>query len=110
MSRSSSDPLEVPRQLGPLFAKHDPQTSREAAKRIAPHLGRAQALALKMVRAYPGRTCPELAVIRSTETGEGVEYCRQMIGRRLNELERAGLIRWEGEREGCRVWWPVEET
>ena len=118
MSKKHGDPYERPVTSGlPLFetpekhlsGKTDPQTSRDAARRVktSGSLSNGQRLALKMIRVYPGRTCPELAVIRSTQTGEAEEWSRQAIGRRLNELEKAGLIRREGVRDGCACWWPV---
>ena len=96
-----SDPLEVPGQLGPLFGNTDPQTSREAAERMGLYIGPAQARAYRLVQDRPGSTCPELA--------GGDEKERQRIGRRLNELEKAGLIRRDGVRDGCSIWFPSEK-
>lgn len=105
----------MPGVLGPLFARHDPSTSRKAAERISKSLGWHQRAALALVEGNPGRTCKELAerclrTALATDFGPfsegGLEGVRQRIGRRLNELEKALLIRREGERDGCSVWWP----
>lgn len=117
------DPSEV-RSLGPLFepaverlyGRSDPPTSRQAAEKIQKSLGFHQRAALALVTAHPGSTCKELArrcidsALRSDFSGsevDGVEIVRQRIGRRLNELQRAGVIRREGERDGCSIWWPA---
>lgn len=105
--------------LGPLFAprvetlvgRTDPPTSHAAAAKMvnSNRLGIDQRYALDAVRRFPGRTCPELAEALndpSDETGE--EWLRQRIGRRLGELEKAGLIRRDGTRDGCSVWYPTD--
>jgi len=127
--KQPSDPAEV-RSQGPLFdvpATHlsgrtDPPTSRQAARRVVEHLlvTNGQHLALEMVRTHLGSTAKELGHVLALELAfedrEGcgmvadVESCRQRIGRRLNELEKAGLIKREGVRDGCSIWWPVDET
>jgi len=108
--------------MGPGAHRDDPATSHAAAdaKREARSLAMDQAEALAYVRSYPGRTCPELAKIAHAEdvqfdadngtsqaSAQGVEWWRQKLGRRLSELARAGLIRRDGERDGCGVWWPA---
>jgi hypothetical protein len=118
MSRQRGDVHET--GLGPLFnppARHlvgsaDPATSFTAAARMAGSetIGAHQRFALDLVRAHPGRTCPELAQLADLPQARarlGEEGVRQRIGRRLNELEKAGLIRREGVRDGCGLWWPV---
>lgn len=92
----------------------DPHTSVEAAAEVVAsgRLGEHQRLALELVRQHPGSTCPELAVHADmpAHRARGGEYAvRQAIGRRLNELLAAGLIRREGKRDGCVCWWPVED-
>lgn len=113
------DPHETARDMGPLFEtpqKHlsgrtDPQTSRDAAAAILPSIGRHQRWVLDLVRVYPGRTCPELAAQAGYDMAADehidIETCRQRIGRRLNELEKAGLIFRNGVRDGCCCWWPT---
>lgn len=123
MSRQREDPSEV-RTQGPLFdvpERHlsggsDPQTSREAAEDMGVYIGPAQVLALEMVKRRPGCTTKELGQIAYDEARDRNPYTaadagtwRQRIGRRLNELEKAGLIRREGERDGCCCWWPVDK-
>jgi hypothetical protein len=120
MSRQREDATEVRPGLGPLFepaANHlagrtDPQTSRDAARLKLATLGKDQALALALVRAYPGNSAKGLAAAAMDNDhgiwGVDFEAVRQRIGRRLNELEKAGLIRRDGVRDGCSCWWPVE--
>lgn len=100
----------MPGVLGPLFARHDPPTSEKAAERIEPRLGKAQEVALAWVRNHPGLTAVELGGLAALRYGVDKESMRQRIGRRLNELETAGLIRREGERDGCACWYPVKRT
>jgi len=74
-------------------------------------MGAHQRLALELVRAHPGSTCPELAAHADLPLARvriGDEGIRQRIGRRLNELLAAGLIRRDGKRDGCACWWPAE--
>jgi hypothetical protein len=106
--RQRSDPLEMPGALGPLFARNDPPTSRKAAEKMAPRLTDGQEIALDEIRDNPGSTVKELGVKAARYfSPPDAEYWRQRIGRRLNELEKAGLIRRDGERDGCAIWWPV---
>ena len=111
MTRDNGD--MQPTSLGPLFdtpernLSHttDPQTSREAARGIQSALGKEQDFALQMVERYPGSTAPELgqsAVLRYGHHDK--EWWRQRIGRRLNELKKAGRIYRSGRRDGCATW------
>lgn len=118
MSRQRSDPNEMAANFGPLFnmpAKHlsgatDPATSKKAAAKIVSSdaLARAQAVALAFVRNNPGSTAKELgrAALSAFGGGHDVEFYRQKIGRRLNELEKCGLVHRDGERDSCALWWP----
>ena len=125
MSRQRGDIHEV--GPGPLFdppierlvGKTDPETSRRAAVGLVQSgsLASDQGLALRLLREFPGRTTPELGVMAAGREeppwdGDGrprrYEFWRQKLGRRLNELEKAGLIRREGARDGCSIWWPVD--
>lgn len=95
-----------------MSGRTDPDTSRQAAARMVESgaLGRHQQWALDLVRTFPGSTCPELANRAGDNIIDGdVERLRQQCGRRLNELEKAGLIYREGTREGCSLWWPTNE-
>ena len=102
--------------LGPLFdppvhhliGRTDPPTSREAADALvrSGRLGRDQQEAYELVHHYPGSTSKDLGHL-ACAIDEDNEHARQRIGRRLNELEKAGLIRREGVRDGCCIWWPV---
>ena len=121
MSPQREDPAEIRHDLGPLFnpplnhlsGRTDPETSRDAAKRAEPRIGNLQRWALDLVRRYPGQSCPELATWATKESNFPGPYereherVRQACGRRLNELEKAGLIRRDGTRDGCSLWWPV---
>lgn len=73
----------------------DPDTSKQAARAISPHVGPLQLFALGCIVKWPYRTGCEL----STLAGHG-DY--RKIGRRLTELERRGLIFVAGERT-CQV-------
>src|SRR5262245_14600872 len=133
---SRSDDLEIRRSLGPLFepshsspvptsplyGSTDKATSAQAAAALLGHperLGGLQREALELVREFPGRTCKELANLahaRRGDAAQGIEWYRQRIGRRLSEIEAAGLIyagRTEIDRDTGRkavTWWPVLEA
>lgn len=118
MSRTPSDPNEV-RSLGPLFApaveklygRRDPETSRKAALRAVQHdlITGDRWYALDLLKQHPGSTAKEIGEIAHGEDPESrsKEWWHVKLGRRLNELETAGLIRRDGERDGCSVWWPI---
>ena len=103
----------LPAPMGPGAHHADPVTSHAAAdaKRESRTLGEDQYLAYTLVSEYPGSTCIELARAYcerfAPEDRRGIEFHRQRVGRRLSELQRAGLIVRRGERDGCGVWWPV---
>ena len=93
MSRQRSDPFEVRGNNGPLFdftsptgplyARFDPNTSREAAGRMkGAGLGAARAFALLMMQQFPGSTAPELGQHAARLHGGDPEVWRQRIGRR----------------------------
>lgn len=118
MSRQRPDPAEVPLSLGPLFdrplsrlaAPSDPETSRAAAVQSSASgaMSRARRLALAWVRRHPGNTTKALGLRAFVFYGIGdPETWRQRIGRRLNELLDAGLVRRDGvAADGCARWWP----
>jgi hypothetical protein len=119
VSRQRPDPLEMAADLGPLFSTaprlrelahtSDPSTSIRAAAEVSAsgELSRARRLALAWVRRKPGCTAKELGLRAYVFYGfKDPEWWRQRIGRRLNELLDAGLIRREGARDGCACWWP----
>lgn len=59
----------------------DPDTSHQAAREIAPHLGDLQREALDAIRQHPGRTCTELARLR--------DYADpRTFNRRISELAK----------------------
>lgn len=134
MSRQAGDPSEMrgflgplfepsparPVPTGPLYSDGDKRTSAMAAAELKAdprRLGELQQEALGLVREWPGRTCKTLAnfaQLRARDDSKGIEWWRQRIGRRLSELERAGLVK-SGASEvdsdtGRRAvtWWPVE--
>lgn len=82
-------------------------------------LGQLQREALDLVREFPGKTCKELASLAQLAAldrfrDKGTEWLRQRIGRRLSELETAGLVTSgeavldEETRRKAVTWWPVE--
>lgn len=99
----------------PLFEPHalarntDPGTSKEAAEITRAELGELQRFTLESVRSHPGLTASELA------RRVGASDIRT-INRRLNEVEKAGLIRRSSPRP-CAVtgrraltWEPLERS
>ena len=89
-----------------LARRADPETSKEAAEVIVPHLVGLHQWAVECVRKSPGKTSRELAV----------EYCPtdpRTINRRLGECERLKLVR-RGKARTCTVsgrsaavWYPL---
>lgn len=136
MSRQAGDPHEIRTYLGPLFEPEpgrpvptgplhsdgDKTTSAIAAAQLRAdkeRLGQLQREALDLVREFPGKTCKELASLAQIGAGDrfrdkGIEWFRQRIGRRLSELEAAGLVTSgeavvdEETRRKAVTWWPVE--
>lgn len=92
----------------PLSRRSDPDTSHDAADAMSRHLQDRQRRVLGIVFAAPGRTTSELAA--------SYEYRDpRMIGRRLPELERMGLV-YRGTPRRCEitghtasVWFPFSE-
>lgn len=90
----------------PLARKADPVTSHIAASDIIQSLAELHRWARKCVLEAPGLTQREL----------GAKYCPldlRKIGRRLNEIEKAGWVR-RGMKRHCSVsgklaetWWPA---
>jgi predicted HTH transcriptional regulator len=78
-----------------LARRDDPETSKIAAAEIVPQLGELQAWVLDLVQKDPRRTVSEMA------EGLNLRDPRQ-IGRRLNELRKAGRIREAGKRQ-CSI-------
>ena len=109
--------IDMPRQVDPDFPvatsslarTTDPYTSQESAAemRDTEKLGRAQRLTLNTVRAYPGYTANHLARAMNMPAP-------RRINRRLSELERADLIRSDGDEvdpvtgRRCLKWWSVD--
>ena len=88
-----------------LARRENPETSKQAARAIAPSLGTLQARVLALVKAAPGSTGSELA----HGAGDGDP---RHVNRRLGELAAAGEIR-RGEARACKrtgrsatTWWP----
>ena len=91
-----------------LARRTDPETSKEAAERIKPHLGELHRWAQSCVQEAPGLTQREL----------GAKFCAtdpRRIGRRLNECELLGLVK-RGVARKCSIsgrmadtWYPTTE-
>ena len=79
-----------------LARRSDPATSHGGASAAVCVLGETQQRALTAVRAHPNRTAGELNV------AVGLDPDSRRIGRRLNELERAGVVR-RGPARTCTV-------
>lgn len=84
-----------PRDVRPLAATADPETSHEAAERIRESVPQQAARVAEWVRRYPGRTSLELAAICGDPTLD-----RHTFGRRLPDAEDLGLVR-RGEPRVC---------
>ena len=81
----------------------DPETSHKAAKRAKEFAGEHHRAILRFL----GRSLGDATIYVIAEN-IGIDHVA--VGRRMAELERAGLVRTEGERPGptgrmCRVWW-----
>ena len=86
-----------------LARRTDPETSKQAAREIAPDLGTLQLWVLGLVRKFPGRTVNELCI------AAGVADPRR-INRRLSELDKLGAVVRDTPRKcsesgrSCAVW------
>lgn len=99
-----------PESWKPLARRDDPESSKESAQRLVESgqlKGQKQAVYLAL-RRFPGSTSAELA--------KRADLTRHLTGRRLPDLERAGLVR-RGDLRPCScgkgravTWWPVEQT
>lgn len=99
---------KLPFRSGPLARRTDTWTSKESAATLEGSeeaLGELQRYALEMVRVHPGLTAQELADL------DGGRDSRK-IGRRLNELEEAGMVHSLGSKldqttnRKAMLWWP----
>lgn len=85
-----------------LVRRTDPETSKEAAEVVIPHLGELHRWAQACVQESPGLTQREL----------GAKYCPtdpRKIGRRLNECELLKLVK-RGEPRKCSISGRTAET
>lgn len=107
--RREAESLQLPLGTETMVGRTDPATSADAARKMrdSGRLAESQARALALVCEHPGKTAPELGAIAAgeDEMGRSVEWHRQAVGRRLSELERAGLVYRSGTANGCSVWW-----
>lgn len=98
--------LEMPTPAKERHKREDPVTSVLSAKAIAGELPGLRAWVARCVRARPGRTGYELAREFSRDDHE-------RLRRRLNEVEKEGVIRRGGKRRcivtgrQAFVWYPV---
>lgn len=103
------NPLDLDAEVRKLAKRHDPETSKQAARQIVTELGRLHEEVIGMLELYPGETVSELALRFELRDP-------RHIGRRLPELARLGRVR-RGQARTCRVtgraattWLPTEET
>jgi len=89
-----------------LARRTDPVESKQAAAQIVPELEGLRRRTYQMVKLYPGRIARELS-----ELAGDTDF--RIIGRRLGEVEKLGLIR-RGESRACKhtgrrcaTWWAV---
>lgn len=103
--------LLVPGEAGQEFKarllarRRDPVTSKRAAEKVVPYLGKQQREALASLRHHGPCTTQKLgALVSGFQDSEAVRLHYQ-FARRLPELESMGLARPTGEvRDGSRVW------
>ena len=83
---------QLPLIATPASRTTDPASSHlaEQEHNASGNRQRQQQIVLELVKRYPNRTTMELAVLS--------HRCRYMIGRRVSELESAGLIHRTGSR------------
>ena len=85
-ARRQTDWKTLPANLVASLARQsDPKTSHEGAAYAVERLGEMQQRAFDAVQAHPGKTAQELEVL--------MEVPRSTYGRRLGEMEKAGVIR-----------------
>ena len=111
--RPGSGNREVPTVQERLLARvDDPETSRDAAARVAPKLAECQERALDIIETYgPGtlRQIAERAITDMMYVDDTALY--HELARRAPELARDGLIEYQRDAEGravkvdgARVW------
>lgn len=97
-----------------LHRAHDPQTSRDAAAALAPHLVECQHRALAIISDFGPGTLREIA-IRFTGSEKLCDGVYHELARRAPELAREGLIDYQRDArglavrvDGARVWEVME--
>ena len=100
--------IPLPAQAKALARSEHPEESKLAAEAILDSLGKLQRETLDAVELDPGKTARELGWINRLED-------HRQFGRRLNELEKAGLVRRGAPRPCTRTgrksatWYPLEK-
>ena len=81
-----------------LARRDDPDTSKDAADKVACKLGKMQQYVLELIEqaGERGTTIKEMQVLAKTKRPSS-------ISSRPNELEKKGLVFYDGKRDGCRV-------
>ena len=112
VNKPDTSPKSKPKhpRPSPALRRNAPDTSREAARRIAGHTGTQRAAVLAFIASCgtAGATDPEIAA--------GVGIPIQSVNPRRGELEDRGVIMLNGERRPspsghpCRVWVAVEHA
>lgn len=99
-------PLFAPPQARTLARRDDPDTSKEAAVRIADHLTELQARVLAAFEAHGPMNGP------TAESLPGFRDCApSTVRHRITDLHRADRLRLTGKVEdGCRVYEVVERS
>ena len=82
-----------------LARRDDPDTSKDAADTVAGKLGKMQQYILELIEqaGERGTTIKEMQVLAHPEKRPS------SISSRPNELEKKGLVFYDGKRDGCRV-------
>lgn len=91
----------------PLARNTDPATSHLAAQEVREQLAGLRLRTYEFVRNHKGKIARELTTLAGDKDA-------RTINRRLNELEKAGLI-YRGEERRCEItgrlcatWWPTD--
>lgn len=83
----------------PMFRSSDPETSREAAAKVAPHVTKLQARVLDAFRKH-GPMCAK----RAERLAEFSDLGFSTVRKRISELHQAGHLVRSGVRDGGTVY------
>lgn len=85
-----------------LHRRDDPQTSRDAAKHIAPRANRMQQAVYDIIKSYGDGGCIGWEVINEAQKQNIFGRSQSSVTGRFSELERKGLIKYTGEKRAMK--------